>query len=178
MTVHTMDESKRIKYLMLVVLVGIAFFGSYGFAAAKARAVRAAGGTALQAGFPAAAGGAGAAAGGGCGMGCCGGGGNPTGQPIEKATTVSGDVQTIEVDASQGYYDPDTIRAKAGVPLRITFSQASGCLGQVVFPQFNKGADLSAGPQTIELPALEPGEYQFSCGMGMVFGKLIVEREA
>lgn len=169
--VHTMDESKRIKYLMLVVLVGIAFFGSYGFAVARSRAARAAGGTAYQADFTAPA--AGGSAAGACA--CCGGSGSPTGEPIEKATTVSGDVQTIEVDASQGYYDPDTIRAKAGVPIKITFSQASGCLAQVVFPQFNVGADLTSGPQTIELPALEAGEYGFNCGMNMVFGKLVVE---
>jgi plastocyanin domain-containing protein len=28
---------------------------------------------------------------------------------------------------------------------------------------------------TVELPALEAGEYEFSCGMAMVFGKIVVE---
>jgi len=35
--------------------------------------------------------------------------------------------------------------------------------------------DLTAGPKTVKLAALEPGTYAFSCGMEMVFGKIVVE---
>ncbi len=89
-------------------------------------------------------------------------------------TTVGDGVQTIDVETANGYA-PNVIMATAGIPLEITFQQASGCMQYVMFEQFRLIEDLSAGPKTIRLPALEPGEYTFSCGMKMVFGKVVVE---
>lgn len=36
-------------------------------------------------------------------------------------------------------------------------------------------ADLERGGATVDLPALEPGTYPFSCGMRMVHGQVIAE---
>ncbi|MBN2248322.1 MAG: cupredoxin domain-containing protein [Coriobacteriia bacterium] len=105
---------------------------------------------------------------------CCGNSG--TGDTIEGAAAVEGDVQRITVDATNGY-DPNVIRLTAGVPAEITFSQASGCMAEVMSEDLDFYADLTGGPQTVRLEAdvLQPGEYSFSCGMQMVFGTIIVE---
>jgi plastocyanin domain-containing protein len=98
-----------------------------------------------------------------------------TGEPVEGAAKVEGDVQTLTVDLSNGYYEPNVIKLAAGVPAEITFGQSSGCTGQVMSKDLNFFEDLTTGPKTVSIPALEPGEYAFSCGMEMVFGKIVVE---
>ena len=169
-----------IRRLLMIALIGIAFFTSYSYATAKTRGPvddayslgAGGGGCCGGGGAPgAAAPGAGdpgaAAPGGG---GCCGG----SSEPIEAETVVEGDIQRIAVDASNGY-DPNIIYAAAGVPMEITFGQGFGCFAEVYFPDFNIFEDLTAGPKTITLPALEPGVYEWSCGMQMVFGTIVVE---
>jgi len=152
----------------IVVIAGLilgAFLVSYNFASARD------GGQAPQPGALATLGG-GIPGGSSGGDGCCGGGG----PEVEAATTVEGDVQTIAVDTSSGSFNPSVIKAKAGVPIEIAFSQApGGCMSGVFFPDFNINEDLTAGGKTISVPALEPGEYQFFCQMQMVSAKIVVE---
>ncbi len=163
------------KLFLVLGMMAVAFVGAYSFATSQS--------TASAAGVPGTSDGgffAQAASGGGCGMsgggsgggGCCGGGG----APVEGATTVEGEVQKIAVDTSQGSFSPNVIKAKAGVPIEIAFSQApGGCLSGVIFPDFNIGEDLTAGPKTVTLPALDPGEYSFYCQMQMVSATIVVE---
>lgn len=84
-------------------------------------------------------------------------------------------VQRFNIDASSGDYVPNAITAKAGAPVSITFSQAQGCTGRLVFPDFGIAADLSQGPKTFDLGVLKPGTYQWSCGMNMKHGVLTVQ---
>ena len=113
------------------------------------------------------------------GCACCGSSapteGGVTGDPVEGAAAVNGGTQAISVDLSKGYYEPNVIILKAGVPAEITFGQGSGCTGQVMSKDLNFFEDLTAGPKTVKLPALDAGEYSFSCGMEMVFGKIVVK---
>jgi plastocyanin domain-containing protein len=79
----------------------------------------------------------------------------------------------------RGGYIPDTIHVESGVPLRLIFrrEETSSCSEQVIFPAFGKSAMLPAGESiTVDLPAADPGEYEFTCAMGMLHGRLIVER--
>ena len=101
--------------------------------------------------------------------------GGVTGDKVVGTAQVAGDVQKISVDLSKGYYEPNQIVLKAGVPAEITFGQSSGCTAQVVSQDLGFSEDLTAGPRTVKLAALQPGEYGFSCGMQMVFGKIVVE---
>jgi hypothetical protein len=165
------DNMMTVRYVIIAALVATVFFVTYSFAAANNGndydpALQA--GTGLAQADP----GADAGAAGGAGCACCG----PTGsgEPVEGQTTVEGDVQRISVDASAGY-NPNVIRATAGVPLEITFSQGSGCMAQVMSRDLGFFEDLTTGPKTIKLPALEAGEYGFSCGMELVFGTIVVE---
>lgn len=104
-----------------------------------------------------------------------GGGAAPAADGPSGVAVVSGAVQTISVDLSQGYYDPTVIEAKAGVPLEISFGQGQGCLAKVLIPAFSVDQDLTAGGAVVKLPAMTPGEYEFSCGMRMVFGTIRVK---
>ena len=77
----------------------------------------------------------------------------------------------------RGGYVPDTIRAEAGVPLRIVFcrEESAPCSEQVVFPAFGKSATLPPGEQVaVDLLPEEPGEYEFTCAMGMLRGTLVI----
>jgi hypothetical protein len=97
----------------------------------------------------------------------------PSGAPT-GAASVEGGVQRIAIDVSKGYYDPTVVEAKAGVPLEITFGQGQGCLSEVLFPDFGVRQSLTQGGAVVKLPAMGPGERTFSCGMQMVFGKIVV----
>jgi len=97
----------------------------------------------------------------------------PEGAPQATATLDNG-VQRISIDLSKGSYDPTIVIAKAGLPLEITFGQGSGCLARVLVPDFGVDQDLTSGPAVVRLPAMTAGEYGFSCGMRMVFGKIVV----
>ncbi|MEA5424903.1 cupredoxin domain-containing protein [Synechococcus sp. CCY9202] len=82
---------------------------------------------------------------------------------------------TITVD---GGYAPSRIRVKAGQPMRLAFHRIdpSGCVAQVIFPDFHKTLDLPLdATTTLELPPTEAGTYPFHCGMNMVRGVLEVE---
>lgn len=170
---RTSTEMSPKKLLVVLGIMFVAFMGAYNYATSQS--------TANAAGIPydSTGGAAAAAAGGGCGMsggsgggGCCGGGG----EPVEGSTTVAGEVQTIDVDTSQGSFNPNVIKAKAGVPIEMNFSQApGGCLSGVYFPDFDIQEDLTGGPKTVKLPALEPGEYSFYCQMQMVSATIVVE---
>ena len=96
------------------------------------------------------------------------------------AGLTAGGVQTALV-AVRGGYDPATIRLKAGVPVRLTFDrqESAGCSEEIVFPSQGVKRFLPPFEQTtIELPAQAPGEYEFTCGMSMLRGRLVVEPEA
>ena len=81
----------------------------------------------------------------------------------------------------KGGYDPDLLVAPAGEPVRITFhrSESAPCSQEVIFPAFGMRALLPEGEAvTLELPPAQPGEYEFSCGMGMLRGRLLVTGDA
>lgn len=91
----------------------------------------------------------------------------------QGTATVEGAVQRISIDVSQGFYDPTIVNVKAGVPVEIAFGQGQGCLARVQFPGSGIDQDLTQGGATVTLPAMRPGEYEFHCGMSMVYGKIV-----
>lgn len=82
--------------------------------------------------------------------------------------------QVVEVSVHRGYR-PDSIRARAGLPLRIVFHREDedACSERVVFSAPHLDRRLAAtGPTTIDLPAQPPGEVRFTCGMGRYRGRI------
>lgn len=91
-----------------------------------------------------------------------------------RARLVSRDQQVVDVSVDRGYR-PDSIRALAGVPLRIVFRRQDddACSERVVFSEPRLARRLSArGTTTIDLPALPPGDIRFTCGMGRYRGRI------
>jgi P-type Cu+ transporter len=86
-------------------------------------------------------------------------------------------VQEVEVTV-RGGYAPNVIRARAGVPLRVTFDrrESGECTSEVVFPDFRLRRPLPAFARTtVEFMPERTGEFGFACGMNMVHGTLLVE---
>lgn len=90
--------------------------------------------------------------------------------------TVEAAAREVHVRVRGGYV-PDTIRVEAGVPVRIVFrrEESAACSEQVVFPAFGRSAMLPPGEEVaVDLLPREPGEYEFTCGMSMLRGTLVV----
>lgn len=91
------------------------------------------------------------------------------------AKTVDG-VQIIKIGLKDGYYSPNQFTVAPGIPVKVTFTgKAIKCLGKPMFKSLNKKADFTkTGSATIDLGSLSGGTYEFSCGMGMTGGKIVV----
>ena len=93
------------------------------------------------------------------------------------AQSVAGGVQEVEVTVKGGY-QPAAIIVNAGRLVRLNFTrrEASTCGEEVVIPEFGKRAHLPENQTvTVEVTPEQPGEYEFTCGMNMYRGKLIVQ---
>ncbi len=78
----------------------------------------------------------------------------------------------------KGGYTPDIIGVQRGKPVRLSFrrEESAACSEMVVFGDFGKSAKLPQGEIIpVEFVPDKAGEYEFSCQMGMLRGKLIVE---
>jgi plastocyanin domain-containing protein len=95
-----------------------------------------------------------------------------------RAAVSESGAQEVAVTVKGGY-TPDVIVVQKGRPVRLTFirQESSACSEKVLFPDFNQNASLPEGEQvTLEFTPAKEGEYEFQCQMGMLRGKLIVER--
>ena len=95
--------------------------------------------------------------------------------PVTATVDPSGKTQTASVDTASGSFSPKAIVLKAGVPAELAFGAATSCLTEVIFAELNVKQDLTAGPATVKLPALDPGTYTFNCPMGHEEGTLTVQ---
>lgn len=99
------------------------------------------------------------------------------GASIGRAAPVAaGGPQTVEV-LVEGGYSPATIGLTAGQPTRLNFvrQEDNECSAELLIPDFRIRRELPAfQTTTIELPAAPAGTYPFSCGMGMLKGRLVV----
>ena len=94
-----------------------------------------------------------------------------------SAATSTGGVQEIDIRIDGGY-SPATVRVKRGVPVRLIFDrqERSSCSEEVVFGDFGIRRFLPAFEKTaVELTPKEEGTYEFTCGMGMMKGRIVVE---
>ncbi|HET9004705.1 MAG TPA: cupredoxin domain-containing protein, partial [Gemmatimonadaceae bacterium] len=78
----------------------------------------------------------------------------------------------------EGGYSPARVRLRAGQPARLVFDRRedSSCSEEVVIPDLGIRRFLPAHQRTgIDLPPARAGTYEFTCGMGMLRGSLVVE---
>ncbi len=74
-------------------------------------------------------------------------------------------------------YRPQTITARCGVPLRLSFlrDEDNPCSRRVIFPDFGISRSLpSFRTTTICLTPQREGDFLFTCEMGMYEGTLVV----
>ncbi len=79
----------------------------------------------------------------------------------------------------KGRYSPEVIHVKVGKPVTMHFyrDEDADCTNEVVFESLGIRKRLPARETTtIVFTPSDTGEVSFSCGMGMVRGKLIVEK--
>jgi len=94
-----------------------------------------------------------------------------------NASVGASGVQEIAI-AVEGGYSPASIRVKRGTPVRLVFDrrETNSCSEEVVIPAFGIRRFLPAFEKTtVEIVPDEPGTYEFTCGMSMLRGKVIVE---
>ena len=93
------------------------------------------------------------------------------------AATAAGEV----VITVQGGYSPSAVRVPAGAPVRLVFDrqESDSCSEELVMPDLGVRRFLPAHERTtITVTPPAPGTYEFTCGMGMLRGRLIAEGPA
>lgn len=96
--------------------------------------------------------------------------------PTEAEVQDAAPVREVRVEADRAYR-PARITLSAGERVRLAFVRHDDgpCTREVVSPALGLRGELPAGrPVAIALPALQPNEYEFRCGMNMVRGTLVV----
>lgn len=80
----------------------------------------------------------------------------------------------------EGSYSPAEVTVKKGIPVEITFDrrESGDCSEWVIFQIKTKELKAKLAPfakTKMEFTPMEIGEFPFSCGMGMLHGKLVVK---
>lgn len=89
----------------------------------------------------------------------------------------AGGTQEVTITVHGGY-EPAEVRLKRGIPARLVFDrqETSGCSEEVVIPDFGIRKFLPAFQKTtVELKPETAGSFEFTCGMSMLRGRLVVE---
>ncbi len=97
--------------------------------------------------------------------------------PAVVAAPTSGGAQRIRIEVKGGY-DPATVRVRSGQPVRLEFYRAetNGCTEEVVIPEFGIRRFLAPFAMTpVEFTPAHAGEFEFTCGMGMVRGRIVAD---
>ena len=87
-------------------------------------------------------------------------------------------VQEFTVKISERGFEPVTLKLRRGVQARITFLRTTDntCAKEIVLRDFGirKALPLNQ-PVAVTLAPNKKGEFEFTCGMNMMRGKLIVQ---
>lgn len=97
----------------------------------------------------------------------------------QTASAVSSSSGVQEVDITvKGGYSPDVIEVERGKPVQLHFyrDEENSCSEELLMPDFSIRRDLPAFQTTlVELFPKEAGRFEFTCGMGMLRGTLVVK---
>ncbi|GEO44829.1 cupredoxin domain-containing protein [Companilactobacillus alimentarius] len=86
-------------------------------------------------------------------------------------------VQKIAINVA-GKYEPSVVNLKKGVPAELTFTRTKdqGCLDVVHSKDLDFETKLPLNEaQTVNVSTDKAGEYDFSCGMDMFHGKVVIK---
>lgn len=97
---------------------------------------------------------------------------------LSPATEARPRVQQFTIKVSKRGFEPVTLKLRRGVPARITFLRTTDntCAKEIVLRDFSirKALPLNQ-PVVVTLTPDKKGEFDFTCGMNMMRGKLIVQ---
>lgn len=82
----------------------------------------------------------------------------------------------VKIEVGDAGYTPDAVKAKAGVPLALTFTRTSEsiCGETVVFPKQDIRKDLPLNTAvTVNITPKADETIAFTCGMGMFKGSIV-----
>ncbi|MQS75525.1 cupredoxin domain-containing protein [Companilactobacillus halodurans] len=89
----------------------------------------------------------------------------------------SQNVQKVNVNVA-GKYEPEVVNLEKGVPAELTFTRTKdqGCLDVVHSKDLDFETELPLNvSQTVNIPTDKSGEFDFSCGMDMFHGKVVIK---
>lgn len=84
----------------------------------------------------------------------------------------------VKVTVSKKGYEPSELKVEKGKPVKLAFyrADAENCGGELNFPKLNITKKLPVGETVlVEFTPPDTGDISFSCGMGMMSGKVIVQ---
>jgi len=99
--------------------------------------------------------------------------------PAVGAAEVVDGTQVVTVGIVDGYYTPNQFTVESGKPVEVVFrvegKPAKACVSKPQFEKLGKTVTLTEGEKSIDLGMLEPGTYEFTCGMGANKGSITVQ---
>ena len=87
-------------------------------------------------------------------------------------------VQSVKVELTEKGYQPASFKLRRGVPARITFIRRieETCGKAIAIPEYNIRRPLPLNePVVVEFTPNKSGRFNFTCGMGMLRGTVIVQ---
>jgi plastocyanin domain-containing protein len=97
--------------------------------------------------------------------------------PVAEASGGTGGTPEVLI-AVRGGYRPAVVKVAAGQRVRLVFDRQEddSCSEELVIPDFGIRRFLPAHERTVvELTPPGPGTHEFTCGMGMLHGRVIAE---
>lgn len=85
--------------------------------------------------------------------------------------------QIVEMKVTSSGFSPSTLKIKNNIPVEwvIQGDSITGCTNKVIVPSLGISQSLVTGKNVVKFTPTEAGTVPFSCWMGMVRGKFIVE---
>jgi Cu+-exporting ATPase len=94
-----------------------------------------------------------------------------------RAKLATDGVQEVEI-VVRGSFRPSSVVVKRGIPARLLFNRQENerCSEQVIFSGLGQERWLPPFATTpVQFIPSEPGEFMFTCSLGMYQGRLVVE---
>jgi RND family efflux transporter MFP subunit len=98
-------------------------------------------------------------------------------QPGPRGPQQETGAQAVTVRVTDTGFQPNRIELKRGIPARLTFVREieETCATSVMIPEFNIKQDLPLKePVLLEFTPAKAGAFDFTCGMKMLTGKIVV----
>ncbi len=94
------------------------------------------------------------------------------------ATATAAAMQRVAIIAKSGRFEPAEVHLQQGVPAVLEFTRVvdGTCMNAVRMPWMQEAVDLPMHePVEIAVDTSISGVFSYGCGMGMIFGEVVIE---